>query len=95
MTDISPLARLRRPRLLVSAARFGLSAYDRAAALPRLLGARLPGPGPDAIAQLTEIERAWDADRKRGAAGYSVSAHVEALTALMAEVRLWAEVRRA
>lgn len=90
----TPLARLRRPRLLVSAARFGMAAYDRASALPRLLAGPTPLPGEGALAALTEIEDAHDAARRAGSTTYSIAAHVEALTALMAEARLLIETRR-
>ncbi|CAM4317017.1 DUF6477 family protein [Palleronia rufa] len=90
----TPLARLVRPRLLVSAARFGLSAYDRAAALSRLFGGSAPTPGTAALDRLADLERGYDAARRSGCATYSIAAHVEALTALMAEARLLIETRR-
>lgn len=90
----TPLARLIRPRLLVSAARFGLSAYDRAAALSRLFGGGAPMPGTAVLDRLADMEKDHDAARRRGCATYSIAAHVEALTALMAEARLMIETRR-
>lgn len=91
MTEISnPLAQLRRPRLLIRAARFGLADYDRPRDLKRLM--RLPQtPGPrEALARLLEAEAGMEDTRKAGGAGYSPARHVELLIALIAEARLLA-----
>ncbi|MXQ07271.1 hypothetical protein GQ651_05370 [Alphaproteobacteria bacterium GH1-50] len=82
------LAALRRPRLLVRAARHGTTDYDRARALPRLLdmpGQTTPEHALSAlIAAEAEVE-----DRRKGAlATYSVARHIELLAALMVEARL-------
>ncbi|MDJ1007139.1 MAG: DUF6477 family protein [Paracoccaceae bacterium] len=84
------LADLRRPRLLISAARFGLADYDRSRDLRRLLrlGA-VPSPG-QAVARLMDEEAGLEATRQAGAATYSVSRHVDLLIALMGEARLLA-----
>jgi len=88
MTDVvSLITALRRPRLLVEAARHGLAWYDRPRHLRRLLG---PGEarGPrEAVLRLYELEHYLDEARRAGMAGYSVSRHVEVLIALMAEAR--------
>lgn len=83
-----PLAQLRRPRLLIRAARFGLADYDRPRDLKRLM--RLPqAPGPrEALARLLEAEACMEDTRKAGGAGYSPARHVELLIALIAEARL-------
>ena len=88
------LAQLRRPRLLVQAARHGLESYDRDAVLSRILKGVAPGPGTGSFDELTRAERALDDARRRGDAGYSAAGHVEALTALMAEARLLLGVGR-
>lgn len=87
MTDFrTKLAELRRPQLLIRAARFGLADYRRDRDLRRLLDAQ---PTPDrAVRRLLCEEEALEATRRTGAAGYSVSRHIEILIALMAEVRL-------
>ncbi|HHH89073.1 MAG TPA: hypothetical protein ENK45_00745 [Aliiroseovarius sp.] len=95
MTDITnPLAvlkSLRRPRLLIRAARFGLAEYNRERDLKRLMRAtRAPSPRR-AMEGLLALEAELEAGRKNGAASYSVARHVEALIALMAESRLVSE----
>jgi len=89
MQDIHrTLGALRRPPLLVRAARLGTSGYDRRAALPRLIG---PGPlpaSPEALARLIEIERAQDAARRNGAATWRAADHVAVLIAVIGEARL-------
>lgn len=81
---------LRRPRILVQAARLGQEDYRRNTHLPRLLGTaghNLPGPRA-ALAGLLEIEALLDAGRRAGAADYRASRHVSVLIALMGEARL-------
>jgi len=89
MTDLMTLLNtLRRPRLLIRAARFGLSGYSHDRDLTRLISdARLPGPGR-AVTQLMNIEGDMNAKRKTGDATYSIARHVEILIALMAEIQL-------
>lgn len=76
------LAALRRPRILIRAARFGLAEYRRERDLPRLLGEVRPAAVVD---ELLAREAMAEADRARGAAGYSPARHVELLIALIAE----------
>ena len=79
---------IRRPRLMIRAARLGLAEYRRERDLRRLLGAT---PGPDrALPALIEAEARAEATRQGGDAAYSIAAHVELLIALMAEARLLA-----
>lgn len=80
------LAAIRRPGLLMRAVRFGLADYHRGRLLKRLL----PGEtAPDRILpRLIEAEARLEDTRRLGDAGYSVSAHVEVLVALIAESRL-------
>lgn len=79
---------LRRPSLLVRAARYGQSNYDRTRHLRRLVG--LPAtPEPDrALARLLDEERELDLARRAGDAAYSVARHVEIMIALLAEAAL-------
>lgn len=82
------LASLRRPRLLVRAARHGLAEYNREVSLRRLLpGETVPGPGR-AFDKLAEREAAIDRTRREGGATYSVARHVEVLVAMIDEARL-------
>lgn len=89
MTDLfSMLDALRRPRLLIQAARAGCEDYRRDAHLRRLLG---PGPVPRpgaALIRLIEMEDMLDRQRRTGDNGYSLVAHVDVLIAMMAEARL-------
>lgn len=89
MTDLhSRIAGLRRPRLLIRAARFGLAEYRRTPALRRLLAAAGARTAPQIVAVLMAREADLDDRRRAGDAGYSVARHVEVLIALMAEARL-------
>lgn len=87
MTDFrSLLADLRRPALLIRAARFGLVDYRRERDLRRLIDRELP---PDrALPQLLDIEEALEATRQKGDATYSVNRHVDVLIALLGEARM-------
>ena len=87
MTDFRALlADLRRPQLLIRAARLGLADYRRDRDLRRLLDAQ---PSPiRAVTRLLGEEEVMEATRKSGAVDYSVSRHIEVLIALMAEVSL-------
>ena len=89
MKDITTLlASLRRPRLLIRAARFGLENYNRSRDLKRVIGTtQAPNPSR-AIDSLIEKEAQLEATRKQGDATYSVARHVDVLIALMAEARL-------
>jgi hypothetical protein len=89
------LAALRRPPLLVRAARFGLVGYDRARTLARLLpGVGTARPG-SAFAALMLREADMETDRCGNAPGYVVASHVELLIALIGEARLAAQAEAA
>jgi len=87
MTDFRALlADLRRPQLLIRAARHGLADYRRDRDLRRILDAQ---PSPDrAVRRLLSEEEGLEATRQAGEASYSVTRHIEVLIALMGEVRL-------
>lgn len=89
MTDAMTLLKtLRRPRLLIRAARFGIVDYNRDRDLKRLMkSARTPSPAC-AVDGLISEEARLEEIRKSGDASYSVGRHVEILIALMAEARL-------
>ena len=87
MSDLqSLLANLRRPRLLIRAARFGLADYRRDRDLRRLTG-QIATPDR-AVAQLISEEEQLEEDRRAGEASYSVTRHIEILIALISEIRL-------
>jgi hypothetical protein len=84
-TRLARIAALRRPALLVRAARIASRAYRRPRDLARILQAEPPdAPGPAAIL-LAEREAALDRLRRDGREGYQPSAHVAVLAALIAE----------
>ncbi len=89
MSDLRQLVySLRRPRLLIRAARAGMADYRRDRDLKRLMRTTsVPAPS-GAVARLLEEERGLELTRKAGAASYSVMRHVEVLIALMAEAQL-------
>jgi hypothetical protein len=87
MTDCRTLlATLRRPRLLMRAARFGLGEYRRERDLRRyVVGHTSP---EDTVSSLITAEAKLEATRIAGDAGYSVARHIEVLIALLAEAQL-------
>jgi Family of unknown function (DUF6477) len=80
------LADLRRPQLLIRAARFGLVDYRRDRDLRRLIQREVPPAR--ALTQLLEVEAQIEETRKAGDAAYSVNRHVDVLIALLGEARL-------
>ena len=87
-THLPSLSRLRRPRLLIEAARFGLAEYNREATLQRHLG-YLHQPDAEAtLGMLLEIEQELNLMRKDGNAGYSPARHVDVVIAILGEARL-------
>ena len=88
MTDLmSMLGALRRPRLLIRAARFGVEHYRRGPALRRLIQTEVPGHGAT-IMKLMAIEAELNEARINGDANYSVARHVDVMIALMGEAAL-------
>lgn len=85
---LSLVARLRRPRLLIRAARHGVHEYDRNRDLKRLLRAQaVPAPERAVTALLAE-EGEIEEKRVSGNRSYSLARHIEVLIAMMAEARL-------
>ena len=89
MQDVlSMLSSLRRPRLLIRAARIGARDYRRDRHLRRLLGyGALPRPTP-ALMRLAEMEREMDEARRADEAGYSLTRHLDLLIAMMGEAQV-------
>jgi len=88
MQDIvSIIATLKRPKLLMQAARVGAADYKRKN-LKRIFGTGdLPGHG-QALVWLMDIEAQMNEQRQSGAAWYSPSRHIEVMVALLGEMRL-------
>lgn len=92
MTMISAM---RRPRMLIRAARIGAQAYRRDRHLRRLVGyGDLPRPAA-ALLRLHEIEADLDAQRRADDAGYSVARHLDILIAMIGEARMLDATRAA
>ena len=89
MQDVlSMLQALRRPSLLMRAARIGADDYQRAAHLPRLLGyGMLPRHGA-ALMKLMELENTLNDQRRSGDTSYSLVKHVDVLIAMVGEARV-------
>ena len=89
MTDFSEvLANLRRPRLLIRAARFGQADYRRERDLQRLIGVQSTPMSETALPRLLNAEEELEQTRKAGDATYSLTRHIDVLIALLAEARL-------
>lgn len=89
MSDlISRVCELRRPRLLIRAARAGLAEYSRARDLGRLTRTTSALAPERALSVLLAEEERIEATRQAGDASYSFVRHIEVLIAMMAEVRL-------
>lgn len=93
---LDTLAQSHRPRLLLSAARSGVTAYRRELDLRRIL--RLPAtpaPGPATVQALLELEAEIESLRQRPChetgETWRPAQHVEVMIALVAEARLMAE----
>lgn len=96
MTDLSSvLHALRRPKILIRAARAGVSDYRRDRDLKRLLRLGRAAVPQQAIDTLLDEERRLEATRAAGDATYSIQRHVAVLTAILAEARLLPSVATA
>ncbi len=95
MLDIQTrIAKLRRPELLIKAARFGLDDYVRNTHLKRILKTEMiPRPAP-ALMALLDIESMLNDARKEKQATYSVARHVDVIIAIMAEAQNFAASSR-
>lgn len=89
MQDVmTMLSALRRPQLLIRAARFGQQDYNRSRHLQRILGyGSLPGPAA-ALMRLMDLERGLNEQRRENDAGYSLTRHVDLMIAMMGEAQL-------
>ena len=89
MNDIlKALDSLRRPRLLIRAARIGAAEYRRDAHLRRHFGYGALPRSAAALAQLVEMEAAVNRQRHEDRTRYSAAHHVEILIAMMGEARI-------
>lgn len=82
------LATLRRPRILMRAARFAAETYRRDEALPRLLHLDTPPRTAEALMRLIGRGAELEAARQAGLATYAMQRHVDVLGAIVGEARL-------
>lgn len=96
MQDVlTMLQQLRRPALLMRAARFGANEYRRDAQLPRLLGyGVLPRHG-EALMKLMQLEDEQNQKRLEDDKSYNLVRHVDLLIAMIAEARILQVARSA
>lgn len=84
----SLLANLKRPKILINAARLGMADYDRNADLRFIVKTSQTPNLEAAIETLLSREGELEDNRKNAQASYSAHEHIRVLTALLAEVRL-------
>ena len=80
---------LRRPNLLIRAARIGVESYRRERDLRRLLRTGRIPPAQAGLQNLLTLEEELETNRQAGDSTYSITRHVEVLTALIAEASLF------
>ncbi len=89
MTDFATLLNaLRRPKILIRAARAGVVDYRRDRDLKRLLRQPRSTATAHAIMSLLAEETRLEEDRARSDGTYDLQRHVAVLTAIIAEARL-------
>ncbi|MGR3291332.1 MAG: DUF6477 family protein, partial [Paracoccaceae bacterium] len=74
---IKILSNLKRPRLLIRAARFGLQEYNRDRDLKRVMKTASAPTPQYAVNNLMAEEAELEQNRQTGGANYSVARHVE------------------
>jgi hypothetical protein len=88
MTDLAVLlATLRRPKILVRAARAGVTDYRRERDLKRFIRNAKSVSPEEMVERLLVEETRLEATRTAGDATYSIQRHVTVLAALIAEAR--------
>jgi hypothetical protein len=89
MQDVlSMLQALRRPALLMRAARIGAEDYRRGTHLSRLLGYGATPRHAPALLKLMEMESDLNTQRVSGDTSYSLVKHVDVLIAMVGEARV-------
>ena len=85
---LSMLHALRRPPLLMRAARIGAEDYRRTVHLPRLLGYGVMPRHGTALIKLMEMEAEVNTQRTERNSSYSLIRHVDLLIAMVGEARI-------
>lgn len=92
MQDLmTSLEQLRRPRLLMKAARIGARDYNRTVHLSRLLGGLSSPHSESILMRLMELEDLLNDQRLSEDASYDMLRHIDVLIALVAEARNWTD----
>ncbi len=96
MTDLfSLVSELRRPKLLIRAARAGVTGYNRNRDLRRVIRVAA-APSPErALSVLIEAEAEVEETRQKGCASYSFTRHIDLLIAMIGEAQLLPRPARA
>ena len=89
------LQHLRRPRILMKAARIGAGDYKRSVHLTRILGTSGAPQSESVLIRLMDAEESLNDQRLSEDAAYDMLRHVDVLIALVAEAQNWAEARDA
>lgn len=93
MTNLAALLEnLRRPKILIRAARSGVNGFRRERDLKRIFPTTRMDGGRNAIVPLMAEEQRLEECRVTGNATYSIQRHVIVLTAIMAEARAFSEL---
>ncbi|MCP5085489.1 MAG: hypothetical protein GY952_01600 [Rhodobacteraceae bacterium] len=80
------LSKLRRPKILLRAARYGVPVYNRETDLQRITRLNSTASDTALIDTLVQQESSFEQARKTRDTAYNVGKHIRILTALLAEV---------
>lgn len=95
MQDIlSQVRSLKRPQILVRAARFGLDDYIRDRHLPRCLKMERPISPGRALLALLDIEKQLNSERTTKTGSYDIARHVDVMIAIMGETQAFQATAR-
>ena len=82
------LPKIKRPRILIKAAKIGLKHYEREKGLEQLLRLNKGAKPESVVEKLVAAEATINEQRVNGGASYSLDRHINLLTALLNEMCL-------
>lgn len=85
---LQDVAALKRPSMLVRAAKEGALGYRREAHLRRYFGEQQQQCGADLLSKIMRLETEQNVQRKTAQAEYSITQHVDILIALVGEAQI-------
>ncbi|WP_370229990.1 DUF6477 family protein [Cognatishimia sp.] len=88
MDVLQQITALKRPAILVRAAKDAALSYQRKVHLRRFFGETLPHKNATLLAQLLELEHKSNEQRLAEMAEYSVARHLDILIALIGEAQI-------